>query len=142
MPLCFYKRPILVPIFTNQRRSKQNFCLYKKKKVALEMQAFCKREWHNTNFATLGDTCRQVGDREKTCPLSGSSHNRFLKYSVFEENVDEGEGYKTQGGGFHLSLCLFILKKNKLNMLYIASHPKYLLKMLFNAIYREKMHTL
>lgn len=29
-PLCFYERPILVPIFANWKKSKEDFCFYKK----------------------------------------------------------------------------------------------------------------
>ena len=43
MPLCFYQRPTLVPVFTNQKKkkSKDDFCFYKKRQKAKIALSVC-----------------------------------------------------------------------------------------------------
>lgn len=56
LPFHFYERPMLVPVFVNQKKSEEDFCFYKKNHYCTSNRSFVKVKQHIANLRRLGDT--------------------------------------------------------------------------------------
>lgn len=72
MPLHFYVRPTLVPVWANWKKSKDNFCLKKKKKVKSENRVQCLF-WHKA-FIEAGHVSSIKNDITKCLPSNYTLH--------------------------------------------------------------------
>lgn len=73
MPLCFYRRPTLVPVFANQEKSKVGFCFYEKdEKQKSLLLLFCSIEAAHAQRSSRESSSRERSSRERGSRQGGS----------------------------------------------------------------------
>lgn len=78
LPLHFYERPTLVPVFTNQKRSEEDFCFYEiRQKVKIAFIVFCSEPLQKQHAP-------QAGRRAGQAPSLGTTLHLGIKLQSFE----------------------------------------------------------